>query len=203
LVSKNRQLDHERQQGPKNRRVIELERELNEALRRSKIPRVSDLPRFPLLEPAPKPKVMVPECASAGEKTFGETSGAPYSPNDSVVDKAPSKEINSNKSKKQDNDLPSLPDRVSATIGDLRIELSRHLGLCNFSHSRTFMRAHLNLRDGTAGGEIHWRQEENLHWSCEEWGIILRYSEDTLEIKSLELGSTFLLSYPSSEKHEN
>jgi hypothetical protein len=200
LVSKNRQLDHERQLGPKNRRVIELERELNEALRRSKIPRVSDLPRFPLLEPAPKPIVMVPECTSAGDTTLGETSVAPYSPNDSVVVKAPSTEINSNKGEKQDNDLPSLPDRVYATIGDLRIELSRHLGRCNFSHSRTFKTAHINLRDGTAGGEIHWREEKDSHWSCEEWGIVLRCSEDTLEIESMELGLTFVLSCPSSER---
>jgi tetratricopeptide (TPR) repeat protein len=210
LVCKNRQIDYERQHDPKSRRLGELQRELAENLLRGGVARISDLPRYPELKTLEKSSlarpVHVPTESSTTEQPEEATSGEPAE----STNAEPS--VDSDLSGKSQQPVGSiipqslqsddgkvtlqLAERVSAQLGDIRIELSRTLGRCNFSNVSTMKTAHMNLMLASIGGELEWKGSSENSWFCAEWNLFVQHSDSKLVVNNLSLGISITLETP-------
>jgi tetratricopeptide (TPR) repeat protein len=207
LVCKNRQIDYERQQGAKSRRLSELERELAENQRLCGVARLSDFPLYPVLEKLDKNSlarpVHVPTESSATEQPEEVTSceSAEFTNAEPSV----GSNLNWNSQQLVDSIIPQslqpddgkvtlqLTERVSAQLGDIRIELSRTLGRCNFSNVSTMKTAHMNLNLASIGGELEWQASSENSWFCEEWNLFVQHSGSKLVVNNRSLGISITL----------
>lgn len=204
LVSKNRQLEYMRNNSSNTHKVVELEKEIVEAQRISKIERLNDLPRFPILGPILTPffeehvtsqQVTPLEIQHPDHPTVEDTSTPTTDfvdntsqTEDSLLEPTTSRHIASEASL-HESQSRRLAERVSAQVGDVQIVLSRKLGRCNFTHSATMITAYLNLQEATANGEYSWTELGPAEWECDGLGIKVHLRNDILQIENTEYGS--------------
>ncbi len=182
LVCKNRQLEHEREQGGKSRRAADVQRELSEAMTRLGIKRIDELSRYPDIAPIERPSM--PPVQSSEVEADRLIAPTPYVPETGTTTEVPEAlQI-------------ELADRVAARIGDFVIDLSRQLGRCNISHGPTMQTAFVNLREGLSGGEKAWRAISPTEWVCEDWRLRLSHSGAKLEIALDDLGACLSIDRP-------
>ncbi len=178
IVCKNRQLEHEREQGGRGRRVADIERQLSEAMERLGIKAVVGLPRYPELQPMEKPSTALVRGLEGQRASMHEGRDIDA---ENEVEKLPTIE---------------LAERVTAKIGELLFDLSRPLGRCNISHESTMQTAFINLREGQVGGEKEWRTISPTEWICDEWKLRAAHSGDELLLTVMDLGASVSIIHP-------
>jgi tetratricopeptide (TPR) repeat protein len=162
IVSKHRQLDHERSLGDQGRKTVDLQRDLQEGMSRMGVKRLSDLPKYPVLEP-----INTPPVSASGTPAMALAFTAPVEPESGTT----SSSALQNKDAAISLQRKKLPDRFQTRIGDISITVSRSVGRCNISHETTMQTAFVNLREKSAGGEKSPTDASAGEWFYEDWSL--------------------------------
>jgi tetratricopeptide (TPR) repeat protein len=172
LVSKQRQLTHERMHGAASKAqqiAHDLETQ-KQALRISSID--DELSEFPSLEPL---VFMWPNESSTTRKVAGASSAQVTS--SAVADEGPPNAT---------SDGQPI-DPVILTAGTLKFEYSRALRRCNIVDIHTMAQGYIKVAERHCGGEVEFSRSSDHNWFCSPWKLVVRFPEDASQAWSLEL----------------
>jgi hypothetical protein len=156
LVSKERQLKHELQQGASGK-TRQIERDLKQAMASVGVRSIDELGAYPVL------KAMEEPGPYRREPENEETQDKPAAP-----DTAPA----------NGQGEADLPRQVSVTLGQFDLELSRRLGRLNITNKQTMETAFAKLGTKECGGEVQFIGNADGPWNCDAWHLTVHFPVD-------------------------
>lgn len=149
VVSKQRQLEHERAVGA-SVRTRDIEREISRALADLRLASVDQLPTYPHLTPMPSPL-----------DEAGRTDGTAGAGGSVESRQGPAAEV------------------ATVVVGPFKLEVSRRNRRCNITHTDTMATAYVKCAEQECGGEVPFLRHDHRVWKCEPWSLVVHFPAET------------------------
>ena len=179
-VCKQRQIDYERNISAESRKLNDLETSLDQLLRKLNISSVTDLPKYPILDPLEKPSLasgLPTQKVSASIDTFGSKPNVAFN----------------NISQGMAIDAGSQKDKVSIRVGEFKIDYGRKVMRCNIEHEPTMQIAKLDISNRLVEADGNWQRETISRWTSNDWQMSISFEDCRIEIMSAVDGATISL----------
>jgi tetratricopeptide (TPR) repeat protein len=197
FVVKDRQLAHERERG-NGKRAKEIEEELLRRQENWRLKAPDQIDDFPLLPDLPEPSFSdgMDQKSTEGSQAAGDDAGLATPPIDTPVTLQPevSTATTSVRTANQDEVLietsrsrPTPETIQTATLGVLRLELSRANGRCNISHAATLDQVSIRWSEQKVRGDVDFKQQISGTWVCDAWGLVVSLPQEGEELLVLTL----------------
>jgi tetratricopeptide (TPR) repeat protein len=174
LVTKNRQLQHERAQRESGR-TRQIEREIQQVALKLKIRSIEDLDPYPVLPDIDDPGATAANLEAA---TAGAPKGAQH------VAEA-------------EHELQqTLPDRVGVVLGQFELLLGRGIGRLNITNKETMETAFFKLATREFGGDVACESTGEGRWKIPTWNLSIELSATTphrISVRTEALGAVVKL----------
>lgn len=151
VVSKQRQLDHEKKQGI-NSKTRDLEREVKSILadldtKGDKLPAYPSLPALDVATLAPAGLGQQPAYAVSEDSGLNHTQ----------------------------LELEEGADSEAViAVAHFKLEMSRRNGRCNITNARTMETAFVKMQEKICGGEVEFVPNESGRWTCQAWNMTIQ-----------------------------
>lgn len=170
LVSKHRQLVHERSQGNTSK-VNSVEADLRRVMQSLQLKNLHELPEYPKLPDLPNPALSL--VRRAGEKGVESA----------ILESEPIVPLSV---------VESLPEKVSMEVGNFKFAFSRKNGRCNIERTESSETAFVKFRERKCGsGDVDFTESADGEWLCVDWGLSVKFHESDnlpVAIKIASLG---------------